>query len=102
MLASLSWAGVGFPTAREARPSPGRASGHVFPLRSLSVCVDLGHLGYLGYLLFKIRALRQESPIAVQLQFGAWSPQNGASTPMKIAVNCACLQLIALNSLLYT
>src|ERR1700722_7374550 len=52
-------------------------------------------------LLFKIRALRQESPIAVQLQFGAWSPQNGASTRMKIAVNCACLHLIALNSPLY-
>ena len=52
-------------------------------------------------LLFKIRVLRQESPIAVQLQFGAWSPQNGASTPMKIAANSACLHLIALNSLLY-
>ena len=52
-------------------------------------------------LLLKIRALRQDSPIAVQLQFGAWSPHNGASTRMKIAANRTCLQLIAPNSLLY-
>jgi hypothetical protein len=100
----------------------GRASGHIFPLRVLRfgasrlvfrclLRVKIAHrsksMKYLlsvvenPCLLFKVRALRQESPIAVRLQFGAWSAQNGAPTRMKIAANCGCWRLIALNSPLY-
>ena len=119
MLVFWSWAEVGSATTQDARPSFGRARGHIFPLRALRLGVSrlrvkVTHrfksmksvLSVLSVvenpcLLFKVRALRQESPIAVRLQFGyAWSAQNGASTRMKIAVNCGCWRLIALNSLL--
>jgi len=51
--------------------------------------------------LFKIRALRQESPVAVKFQFGLRRARNGDPISIKIAVNITWYQLISVNSPLY-
>jgi len=125
MLASLSWPAVGFATAQDARPSFGRARGHIFPLRTL----DLGasHLVFRRllrvkaaraplqireirvsvlavvknpFILFNIMPLRKKSPVAVQFHFGVKTARNGDLISTKISLNITWYHLVSVNSLL--
>jgi len=51
--------------------------------------------------LFKIRALRQELPIAVQFQFGVKRARIGDLTSTKISVSITWYHLVSVNSPLY-